>query len=283
MDFNDYYKELGLERTATDSEIKKAFRKLAREFHPDTNPDKPGAEDRFKRISEAYEVLSDPEKRAKYNQLSSQYSAYQRGGGRPRAGGPQVSMDDVGDMFSGTSFGDMLSELFAGGKQSTKTRTTRARPAPVQVFAVTLTLDEAFAGVSKRFAFDGNTADISFKPGIATGQHLRVPDGELEVTVAPHPRFVREGNDLHVKESIALTTAIIGGKHTVSLMKGNISVSVPPGAPQGKVLRIKGQGMPIYGTGDSRGDLYVELSVIIPATLTDDQRELVEKLRDLGL
>lgn len=283
MAFNDYYKELGLERTATDAAIKKAFRKLAREFHPDTNPDKPGAEDRFKRISEANEVLSDPAKRAKYDQLSSQYSAYQQGSGRPRAGGPQVSMDDVGDMFSGTSFGDMLADLFAGGKQSTKTRTTRTRPARVQHFAVTLTLEEAYTGVSKRFAFDGNKVDVTFKPGIGTRQHLRVPDGELEVTVAPHARFTREGNDLRVKECVALTTALLGGKHTVATIKGNISLNVPPGTTNEKVVRIKGQGMPLYGSENLRGDLYVEFIVNIPTLLTNEQQELVTKLRDLGL
>ncbi|MBP7094376.1 MAG: J domain-containing protein [Candidatus Kapabacteria bacterium] len=283
MNFNDYYKELELERTATDDEIKKAFRKLARQYHPDTNPDKPGAEEKFKRISEAYEVLSDKTKRAKYDQLSSQTSAYQRGG-RPRSGGPQVSMDDVGDMFSGTSFGDLLSELFGGGGgRTTRTRTAQARPAPPKVYAVTLTLAEAFTGASKRFAIDGTKVDVTFKPGVATGQRLRIPNGEMEVTIEPHTRFIREGNDLRVKEVIPLSTALLGEKHPVVTLKGTIALSIPPGTPNGKVLRIKGQGMPVYGVENSRGDLYVELTVNIPTTLTDEQRELAEKLRDLGL
>lgn len=283
MSFNDYYKELELERTATDDEIKKAFRKLARQYHPDTNPDKPGAEEKFKRISEAYEVLSDKTKRAKYDQLSSQTSAYQRGG-RPRPGGPQVSMDDVGDMFSGTSFGDLLSELFGGGGgRTTRTRSAQPRPAPPKVYAVTLTLAEAFTGVSKRFAIDDTKVDVTFKPGVATGQRLRIPNGEIEVTVEPHTRFTRDGNDLRVKEIIPLTTALLGEKHSVVTLKGTIALSIPPGTQNGKVLRIKGQGMPVYGVENSRGDLYVELTVNIPTTLTDEQRELAEKLRDLGL
>lgn len=282
MDFNDYYKELGLEKSATDDEIKKAFRKLAREYHPDTNPDKPGAEERFKKISEAYEVLSDSTKRAKYDQLSTQYNSYQRGGGRHGARGQQIPVDDVGDMFSGTSFGDMLSELF-GRQQSARQRTTTKRPPPPKIFSVQLSLAEAFSGVSKRFTIDDTKADITFKPGIATGHRLRVPGGEIEVTVLPHQRFVRDGNDLRVKESITLTTALLGGKHDVATLRGTISISVAPGTGNGKVLRIKGQGMPVYGEDESRGDLYVELTVNLPATLTDEQRELVDKLRELGV
>ncbi len=282
MDFNDYYKELELERSATDAEIKKAFRRLARQYHPDTNPNKPEAEERFKKISEAYEVLSDKTKRSKYDQLSTQYNSYQRGGGRQGAGGSKVQMDDVGDMFSGTSFGDMLSELF-GSQRSSRTKTAARRPPPKKVFSVQLSLLEAFTGVGKRFTIDETTADITFKPGIATGQRLRVPDGEIEVTIEPHPRFVREGNDLRVKESILLSTALLGGKHDVVTLRGTISITVAPGTCNGKVLRIKGQGMPVYGVENSRGDLYVELTVNIPTTLTDEQRVLVEQLRDLGV
>lgn len=122
MSFTDYYKELGVPKTATAEEIKKSFRKLAREFHPDTNPDNPSAEERFKRISEAYDVLGDADKRAKYDQLSSQYSQYQRTGQRPGGFGQQFNMDDVNGMFSGTSFGDMLSELFGQRTASSRGR-----------------------------------------------------------------------------------------------------------------------------------------------------------------
>lgn len=282
MDFNDYYKELELEPSATDAEIKKSFRRLARQYHPDTNPNKPEAEERFKKISEAYEVLSDKTKRNKYDQLSTQYNSYQRGGGRQGAGGSKIPMDDVGDMFSGTSFGDMLSELF-GSQRSSRSRSAARKAPPKKVFGVQLSLQEAFTGVGKRFTIDETTADITFKPGIATGQRLRVPDGEIEVTVQPHPRFVREGNDLRVKEAILLSTALLGGKHDVVTLRGTISITVAPGTSNGKVLRIKGQGMPVYGIDNSRGDLYVELTVNIPATLSEEQRELVEQLRDLGL
>jgi curved DNA-binding protein len=285
MSFTDYYKELELERSATEEEIKKAFRRLARQYHPDANPDNPQAEERFKRISEAYEVLSDPAKRAKYDQLSRQTSGYQRTGGRPGAGGA-FAMDDVGDMFNGTSFGDLLSELFGQThntrRSNTRTRNATQRPRPV--FTVTLSLTEAFTGVSKRLTLGQTTADVTFRPGITTGQRLRIGEAELEVTVAPDARFRRESDDLHVRVGIDLSMALLGGRAEVSTLLGNLlAVNVPAGTQNERKLRLKGQGMPCYGSADQRGDLYVTLEVKLPTSLTDEQRELVERLRSTGL
>ena len=278
MSFTDYYKELEVPRTASDDEIKKSFRRLARQFHPDTNPDTPAAEERFKKISEAYDVLSDPTKRAKYDQLSQ----YSQSGRRP--GGAQgFPMDDVGDMFQGTSFGDMLSELFGTQRTTQRQRTQRREaPQPRRVFSVTLTFMEAFNGAAKRFTIDGKTIDVTFKPGIANAQRLRVPDGELEVTVTPDSRYRREGNDLHVSEPVALSALLLGGTHNVVTPRGTLAVNIPQCSQLGKVLRIKGQGMPVYG-GDSRGDLYVELTITMPSTLTPEQQTLIEQLRESGL
>jgi curved DNA-binding protein len=280
MAFTDYYKELGLERGASDEDIKKAFRGLARKHHPDANPNDPQAEERFKRISEAYDVLSDKEKRAAYDKLSSRTTGFR--GQRPPAGGFGVDMDDVGDMFSGTSFGDLLSELFgqAGGGGRARTRPTAA---PRRVFGVTLTLDEAFNGASKRFTINGTKVDIAFRPGIATGQRLRIPDGEIEVTVEPHPRFRRSGNDLTTTATIPLTTALLGGTVTIPLLRGSVELKIPAGTPSTKTFRMKGLGMPVYDAAPSRGDLYVECSISLPSHLTDEQRALVEQLRTSGL
>lgn len=284
MAFTDYYKELGLERGASDEEIKRAFRSLARKYHPDTNPDDPTAEERFKRISEAYEVLSDKEKRAKYDMLSSRTSGFR--GGRPPEGGAGVNMEDVGDMFSGTSFGDLLSELFgqarSGGRTTTRSQ-ERTQPRPRRVFGVTLTLDEAFSGVSKRFTIDGSKVDITFRPGIDTGRRLRMPDGEIEVTVSPHARFRRSGADLTTSASMPLTTALLGGTITIPLLRGSVELKIPAGTPAMKTFRMKGLGMPVYGDDSSRGDLYVECTVALPTTLTDEQRTLIEQLRSDGL
>ncbi len=285
MNFNDYYKELEVPKTATADEIKKSFRRLAREFHPDTNPNNPAAEERFKRISEAYDVLGDAEKRTKYDQLSSQYSQYQRTGQRPGGFGQQFNMDDANGMFSGTSFGDLLSELFGqrtapGRGQS---RRTQSRPAPKPVYAVGLTLEEAFSGIAKRFTINEKKVDITFKPGIASKQRLRVPDGEIEVTVQEHPRYKRDGDDIQVREHITVTTALLGGRIDVRTLGGVLTVSVPAGSQSGKILRLRGQGMPVYNSEGARGDLFVELHVAIPMSLTDEQHKLVEALRDSGL
>ena len=278
MAFTDYYKELEVPRTASDDEIKKSFRRLARQYHPDANPNNPEAEERFKKISEAYDVLSDKTKRAKYDQLSQ----YSQTGRRPM-GGQAFSMDDVGDMFQGTSFGDLLSELFGAQRGAPRQRTQRREaPQPRRVFGITLTFMEAFTGAAKRFTIDGKTIDVTFKPGIATGQRLRVPDGELEVTVTPDPRYERDGNDLHVVEAVPLTLLLLGGTHNVATPRGTLAISVPSCTNIGKVLRVKGQGMPVYGA-DSRGDLYVELTATMPSSLTDEQRSIVEQLRESGL
>lgn len=284
MNFTDYYKELELERNASEDDIKKAFRRLARQFHPDANPNNPQAEERFKRISEAYEVLSDTTKRAKYDQLSRQTSGYQRSGGRQ--GAPSFSMDDVGDMFSGTSFGDLLSELFGQARPNQRTTSTRGRTAPrrIPVYTVTLSLAEAFAGVSKRLTLGETTADVTFRPGIASGQKLRIGNAELEVTVAPDARFQREGDDLHVRHQIDLTTALLGGRIELQTLAGAmLAMTVPPGTQNERKLRLKGQGMPVYATPEHRGDLYVTLEVKIPTNLTDEQKHLVERLRESGL
>lgn len=285
MSFTDYYKELELERGATEDEIKKSFRRLARQYHPDTNPDNPQAEERFKRISEAYEVLSDPAKRAKYDQLSRQTSGYHRTGGRPGASGG-FQMDDVGDMFNGTSFGDLLSELFGQSRNTRRSnpRTRTAAPRPMPVYTVTLSLTEAFTGVSKRLTLGKTTADVTFRPGIMTGQRLRIGDAELEATVAADSHFRREGDDLHVRVGIDLSMALLGGRVEVPTLSGNLlAVHVPAGTQNERKLRLKGQGMPRYGSADQRGDLYVTLDVRLPTNLTDEQRELVERLRSLGL
>ncbi len=286
MEFSDYYKELGLDKGASEDEIKKAFRSLARKYHPDTNPDNPEAEEQFKKISEAYEVLSDPKKRAKYDQINGQYRSFQNGGQRGgswqdfgRSGGTQFTQDDVGDMFGGTSFGDMISQLFGGGGGSA----AHTRPAPAAVYSITLTLEEAFSGITKRLSLDGKKIDVKFKPGIDEGQRLKIPVGNLEVHIASNSRYAREGDDLRVTENVPLSTVLVGGKYEVNTLSGPISMTIQPGTPTGRTMRLRGQGMPNYQKPSKRGDLYATVHVDIPATLTSEQKELIEKLREAGL
>ena len=288
MDFNDYYKELGLEKGASEADVKKAFRKLAREFHPDTNPNNPDAEERFKKISEAYEVLSDPQKKAKYDQVSSQYNAYRSRPGSAgswqefgRNGGASFDMDDMGQTFQGTSFGDLLSQLFGGRGQETG---RRAQPRQAEkIFSITLTLDEAFTGVTKRLAMGDSKLDVTFKPGIADGQRLKVPGGYLEARIATDKRFTRDGADLRATEHIPFTVAVLGGAHEVRMIDGSVSVNIAAGTQSGKMLRLKGKGMPKYDDPKHHGDLYLTIFVDVPKQLTDDQRELITKLKESGL
>lgn len=291
MDYRDYYADLGVPRTASADEIKKAFRKLARESHPDAHPNDPQAEDRFKRISEAYDVLGDADKRAKYDNLSNQYDSFRRQGGR----GGNTSWDafqgangvnvDMSDIFGGGSMSDFFQTIFGGGRQqrTSRTRTQRSAQPQQPVYAVTLTLEEAFAGARKRLALGNERIDVTFKPGIADGQRLKVPQGQLDVHIAPHHVFTRDGNDLRCSAPCPLTTAMLGGTITVHTMRGDVSLKIPAGTRSGKTLRLRGQGMPVYGQADAAGDLYVTIDVVLPSTLTDDQRRIVEQLRDSGL
>lgn len=285
MSFTDYYRVLGIEKGASEAEIKKAFRSLAREYHPDANPNNPSAEEKFKEISEAYEVLSDPQKRAKYDQISSQYQASQRTGGRG-TWQQQYNPQDLGDMFGGTSFGDLLSQLFGGGSGGSGGSATggpRPRREPEQVYAVTISFDEAFTGATKRLALGNRKIDVTFKPGIVSGQRLKIPAGLLEVTIAPHARYTRDGDHLKVSEQVPVSTMVLGGSIPVQTPSGQVHITVPPGTPSGRTLRVRGQGMPMYRNPDSRGDLYVTLYVHVPSSLSDEQRGLFEQLRSTGL
>ena len=292
MSFTDYYKELGIEKGASADEIKKAFRKLAKELHPDANPNNPEAEERFKRISEAYDVLSDPQKRAKYDAFNSQYGAYTQGGRRPtasdfgRGGSFQFTMDDMGSSFEGTSFGDLLSQLFGGrmaGGAQPRSRGTRSATPPPKTYEVSLTFSEALHGARKRFTIDGKKVDISFKPGIASGQRLRIPAGEIVVTVQPDTRYTRVADDLKVNEPIPLTTAILGGDIQVETPYSTITMKIPPGTKSGKIFRLRSQGVSNYDNPSVRGDLFVTVVVSVPDKLSAVQKELFSKLRESGL
>ena len=304
MDFRDYYNDLGVPRTATQAEIKKAFRKLARELHPDTNPNNPEAEAKFKVANEAYDVLGDVEKRTKYDQLSSQYNAFQSQGGRRgntsfdefgRSGSYSFNSEGQGNAFEGSSLSDLLSQLFGSSTQAgrttrTTTRGARTRTAPVQeeeppapVFLVTLTLEEAFQGVKKRLILGEAKLDVAFKPGVAEGHRLKVPVGQLEVRIAPNPKFERDGDDVRTKHHIAVTLAVLGGSTDVETLSGSVTMNIPAGTTPGKVFRLRNQGMPKYAEPDARGDLYITIEVALPTKLSEQQRALFENLKETGL
>ncbi len=319
MEFKDYYKILGVSPDATEKDIKKAFRRLARKYHPDVNPNDPKAEERFKEINEAYEVLSDPEKRKKYDQMRQQYEAWQRAGrpggqfdwGRWAAGGTQgpggvhvsyVGPEDLGDLFGDLGgfggFSDFFEQIFGGG--ATRARTQR-RPRPRKgrdiEQPIQITLEEAFHGSTRRLLReDGSAIEVRIPRGIDTGKRIRVrgegmpgvAGGEpgdlyLRVEVLPHPVFERRGDDLYVKVPVDLYTAVLGGEVEVPTIEGKrILLKIPPGTQNGKIFRLRGKGMPKLKKPDERGDLYAEVVIRIPTHLTPEERRLFEQLRELA-
>lgn len=326
MEFRDYYAALGVPKTATDKEIKQAFRKLARKFHPDVNPGDAAAESRFKEVSEANEVLSNPESRRKYDELGANWKAYEQaqraegaspfGGAEGRAGGPgggawsfnfggqpggrPLNPEEVEEMFGDSSpFSDFFTTFF-GGAQEPRARTTgrrptarqTARPQPQQHHELSISLEEAFSGTSRRVTLstdgrDDRTLEVRFPAGIKDGQRVRAAsdggDVYFRVRIAPHPRVERRGDhDLAVRVAISLPTAVLGGEAEVSPLVGRpIRMRIPPGTTAGRTLRLRGQGMPVHGSLDTRGDLLVTVDLQVPTQLGPEEREHYEALAAL--
>jgi len=294
MDYKDYYKILGVERNASEEEIRKAYRKLAMQYHPDRNPNDQQAEERFKEINEAYQVLNDPTKRAHYDRLGSDYSNWQRRGapgdfnwdqygGFP--GGVRVEYGDLDDLFGGGAggFSDFFRTIFGqGAGTGTRTR-TRQQPQGYQQ-EIEITLDEAFQGTTRVFESDGKQKQVRIPAGVRTGSKVRVagagPNGldlYLVVEVREDPRFERRGNDLHTTATVNVFTAILGGEADVETLNGKVKLNVPAGTQPEQVFRLAGRGMPSLKDKDEKGDLYVRLKVQIPKYLSPKQRELLEE------
>ena len=313
MDYKDYYKTLGVEKSATQDEIKRAFRKLAVKYHPDKNKGNKQAEEKFKEISEANEVLSDPEKRKKYDQFGSQWQQYQQYGGQSgggfdwsqfaNQGGGQRSYHyegNLGDMFAGEGYSDFFDMLFGqsgisgfGGRKS-RTGRTRSMKGQDAYAELPITLEEAYNGVSKVFQVDGQSIKLNIKPGIEDGHILKIPGkgeagygggsaGDLLITihVMNHAQFERTGDDLNAGLNVDLYTAVLGGKVPFRSLKGNVKIDIPKGTQNGKILRLQKLGMPVYGKKDEFGNLYLKINVQVPSNLSNKEIELFKQLQKL--
>ena len=300
MDYQDYYKVLGVSRDASAEEIRKAYRKLAMKYHPDRNPDDKGAEERFKEINEAYQVLNDPQKRAHYDRLGSAYSSWQRrgapsggfdwsqwAGGAP--GGTRVEYGDLNDLFGGEGgglFSEFFRTIFGGGGMGSASSTSRGSPGFQQ--QVEINLEDAFNGSTLQIQTEGKRKQVKIPPGVRTGSKVRVagagPNGldlYLIVQVKENQNFERKGNDLHTTAKVNVFTAILGGEAEVETMTGKVKLSIPPGTQPEQVFRVAGRGMPHLKSPNTRGDLFVRLKVEIPRYLSSKQRNLIEEASKL--
>lgn len=307
MEYKDYYKILGVDRSASDEDIKRAYRKLAKKYHPDHNPNNKVAEEKFKEINEAYQVLSDPEKRARYDQLGESYRHWQQRGA-PAGGfnwedwfttapgrGRQTTVDieDLEDILGG-GFSEFFRRIFGGMPETDirgrRTQTYTARPSRATYQQdVTISLYEAYRGTTRRMDINGRQIEVKIPPGARTGTKVRVsgviptPDGKNEdlylvITVAEDPRFERKGDDLYTSVNVPLYTAVLGGEVTVPTLAGNVVLTIPAGTQPEQVFRLSGRGMPRIKDPTSYGDLLVRAKVQIPRQLTKRQRELFEQL-----
>jgi DnaJ-class molecular chaperone len=308
----DYYAVLGVSRSASEKDIKTAYRKLARKHHPDVNPGDKKAEAQFKEIGEAYSVLSDPEKRKKYDRWGHDWEKIEQAQAagvnfRGRPGASTYTWSSAGDggipggfNFESEDIGGLFEQLFgraAGGR--TRVRSAPRKGADIEQ-AVEVTLEEAFSGTQRTFSMQDTqtgevrTVEVKIPAGASDGLRVRIagkgqpgvggaPTGDLYliVSIKPHPLFERDGDDLRVKVPTPLYTAILGGEVMVPTPKGTqLALKVPPETANGQRMRLAGQGMPHLNAA-GRGDLYAEISVQVPRNLTSREKDLFAELARL--
>jgi curved DNA-binding protein len=304
--FRDYYEVLGVPRGASADEIRSAYRKLARQYHPDVNKEE-GAEDRFKEISEAYEVLRDPEKRERYDKFGANWKAGQDvsdasgfNGFEGFEGFDDVRVDFGGGDFGGADFSDFFEGLFggrargpAGGRRGRSFEGFSGRGSD-QEAVIELTLEEAAAGGKRRITLgDGRDYEVNIPRGVRDGQRIRLageggaglgggPSGDLflRVRLKPHPRFRVNGRDLEVDLPVAPWEAALGATVEVPTLQGTARVKVPAGSSCGRRLRLRGEGLPSASGG--RGDLHAAVKIVVPKRLKREERELFEQLADVS-
>lgn len=297
MDYKDYYKILGIDKKATQEEIKKAYRALAVKYHPDKNPNNKEAEAQFKLVNEANGVLSNAEKRKKYDELGENWQQYEQagnqGGGNPFGGAAGQQYRGGNEGYGGqTDFSDFFEQFFAG-----KTRggsNAQSRRGGDYETEMEISLEEAYQGTSRIIQVENEKLRITTKQGAYTDQQLRIKSkgakgsseanrGDLFVRlrVKLHPQFVRKGDDLYTTQNIDLYTAVLGGEVIVNTLSGQVKIKIAEGTQNGKSIRLKGKGMPIYEKSEFFGDLYIQLQVQIPENLTDKQKKLFEELKSI--
>ena len=310
MEYLDYYKILGVNRNATAEDIKQAYRKLAMKYHPDRNPGNKEAEDKFKEINEANEVLSDKKKRARFDQLGESYQQWQQRGGSgsdfrwedwvtqsPGGRRTRVEVGDFDDIFGGGggNFSDFFSSIFAGMqgqpgnvRTSTSRRATTSHAPKAMEQPVKISLLEAFEGTSRILQFNNKIIEVKIPSGSKTGTKVRVSgvapnrsDIYLVVELEKHPHFERKGDDIYTEAGVDLYTALLGGQVKVATLKGDVMLNIPPETQSGKTFRLTGRGMPHLKNKNQFGNLYAKVIIMIPTQLLVEEKKLFEELKAL--
>ena len=291
MPFVDYYQILGIDKSADDKAIKNAYRKLARKYHPDLNPNDKEAQKKFQELNEANEVLSDPEKRKKYDQYGKDWQ-YSEEFERTRQSRSNAGQQQGGQWYSGggDEFSDFFESMFGSTSGFRGGRQAKFRGQDYQA-EIRLTLQEAYETHKRTLTVNGRNIRISVPAGIENGQTIKItghggkgtnggPDGDLYITfsVENDEKFRRSGNDLHIKADVDLYTALLGGDLIVETLSGKVKLNIKPETQSGSVVRLKGKGFPIYKKEGQFGDLYVTFHVKLPTNLTDRQKELFTEL-----
>ncbi len=300
MEYKDYYKILGVDKSATPEDIRKAYRKLAVKYHPDKNKDDKKAEEKFKEVNEANEVLSDPDKRKQYDAYGESWKYAQANGGAGgfgpggQGGYRQRPTGEFGDIFgNGGNFSDFFESLF--GQQANRGRKTgKGQDYNAEMH---ITLEEAYHGTERLITTDHTQQPlrIKLKPGIGHQQTIRLrekggpgfnggPNGDILITILieANKKFERKGDDLYVTVPVDIYTAVLGGKVTVSTLKGDIKVDIPARTGNGKTLRLKGLGMPVYDKPGQSGNLYAVTELHLPAHISDQEMELIKQSAQLN-
>lgn len=294
----DYYEVLGVSRNADEKEVRSAFRRLARAYHPDLNPDDKEAERKFKEINEANEVLSDADKRAKYDRYGDNWMNADRvreRSGASAGGGGYASYGTTFDFDLGNLddlLGGDLDDLFSASRRRARTR-ARMRSQHTDV-AVSISLEEAFSGAARTATVaaangESKRIEVTIPRAVDSGSrvHISLDDGTqvfFNISVLPHPRFTREGNNLLAELSLPFEDAVLGGEAEFRSLKGRIVVTIPPNSASGRRIRIAGHGMPVRGgAADEYGDLYISVKPELPANLSDDERLLLVEFRQLRI
>lgn len=297
MEFIDYYKILGVDKNASDDAIKKGYRKLARKYHPDLNPNDKEANKKFQQINEANEVLSDSEKRKKYDQYGKDWKQAEQFEQARQS--RQHTGDQWGQTFTGNGgegdFSDFFESLFGGGsaRSQSRTRQTKFRGQDING-DVQLNLTNVYNTHQQTFSVNGKNIRIAIPAGVDNGQKIKIaghgepginggPNGDLYITftIINNTKFRRDGNDLHTAVDIDLYTSLLGGEITIDTLNGKIKMKVAPETQNGSKVRVKGKGFPLYKKDNEFGDLFVTYNIKLPTNLTDKQKELFRQLAEI--